>query len=106
MYIARDELLAGAALAEYQNRARNRRDARDCVLQLLHRWAAAAQRTVRSGIATQLRHLGEKQPPLDREVDLARHALDGVRFVDERECTELDRLNATIVAAGARIDDH
>src|SRR6185436_8785066 len=84
MNVPGNELLPGAALSDDEYRARDRCDAGDRVLELLHRGAGTPQRRVLRRITTQGRHLGDQDTSLDRRFDFARNAFDWVGLVDER----------------------
>src|SRR5262245_23425659 len=106
MKIAGNELLARPAFTDDEHRARNWRHARDGLLQLLHRWAGAAQGAVLGRITPKLRHLGEQRATLDCGFDLPCHALDRVGLVDERVRAESHCLDASVERPRPRVHDH
>ena len=106
MQLARDQLLARAALTDDQDTARNRRDTRDA-----HRAArASGALSPMSDVSPSNRDCSDRssldQPPARHRVfDLLNHALDRLRLVDESVRAQPHGLNAAIVTAGAGVDD-
>ncbi len=103
--LARDELLAGAALAEDEHGTRDRRDAGDGLLQLGECGTRAHQRRVHAKPTTQRRHLIDEAPAFDGVLDLLPDPLHRLRLVDEADRAEADRLGAAVVVAGPCVHD-
>src|SRR5262245_58789410 len=106
MQLACDELLARAALADDEDAAGNRGQARDRLTERLHGPAVADERAISIQTGSQRSQLADEPPPGHGVLDLLNHALDRLGLVDEPIRAEPDGLNAAIVAAGAGIDDH
>ena len=104
--VARDQLLARAALAEHEDRARDRGEPRDRLAEPHDRRARAGERRVGPELPAERGDLGVEPAPLERLLDLAHHAHHRLRLVDEPRGAEPHRLDAAVVAAGAGVDDH
>ena len=104
---ARDQLLAGAVLAENQHAAVGRRRQRDLLAQVLHRRALAHHRVLLLAI-----DLGAQHAVLGLEIALAQRVahdqhglLERQRLLDEVEGAHLDRAHRRLDVAVAG-DDH
>src|SRR5262249_46781012 len=105
MQLSRDQLLAGPTFAHNQNRAWDRCNTSDVILQFSHRWTLTAQCAVARQILPKVRYFGAQPSLFDCGLNFVNDPLHRFRFVDEAVCAESDRLDATIEIAGARVND-
>ena len=103
---ARDELLAGTALAEQQHRRGRRRRPLDGVPDLPQRHALAHHLVARLDGALERAVLVHEPGLVESVPDRHEHALAGERLFDEVERAELGRLDGGAHGPVARNDDH
>src|SRR5690606_22531132 len=103
--VARYELLAGAALTEHEDGARDRREAADVVVQASHRAALADQWALALDARPQPPDLALEAAALQGIAYLLHDALHRLGLVDEAVRTEPDGLHAPVEVARAGVDD-
>src|SRR5688572_12184764 len=104
MQVPGDDLLPGSAFADDEDGARDRCHPRDLVLPLPR--AVTEQGAVGRHVPLEAGDLPGEPASLEAGIDLVYHALHRLGLVDEAVGPEADRLNAAVVVAGARVDDH
>src|SRR5574341_1144183 len=105
MEFASHQLLARAALTNDERGTGYRSHTDDHFLELRQRGTGPDERRFEAEPAAQQGDLLGQAPPLDRVLDLLRHALHRLRLVDETVGAEPDGLRAAVIVAGAGVDD-
>ena len=103
---ARDQLLAGAVLAEDEHAAVGRRRHRDLLAQLRHRHALADHRQAAVDAGAQVAVLGLEMPLAQGVADDQHRLLERQRLFDEVERAHLDRAHGRLDVAVPRDEHH